>query len=102
MRFSSVLLTSYEAIVLLDPLDFSPLELSLLELRQLTRTHLEGTTLELDHLWGLVLYLVYVSGLAILYHEANITLELVYWGVSRITDAFWIPEMLAPTTHHQG
>ena len=44
----------------------------------------------MDHLWGLGMYLVYVSGLALLDHDATITLGLGYWGAYGLPDAYWI------------
>ena len=58
--------------------------------------------MELDKLWGLVLYLFYVLGLDLLDHEATIPPELESLGASGITDYLWIPDLLAPSTHRQG
>ena len=79
-----------------------PLRLSPLDQRQLIWTPLEDNPLELYQLWGLVLYLVYISVLFLLAHEATIPTKLGYWGVYGISDAFWIPYLLVPITHQQG
>ena len=91
-----------EAIFLLVPLRLLPLEMSPSELRNLIQTPLEGIPLQLDHLLGFVLYLVYVSGISLLDNESTLPPELVYWGVYGIPDAFWLPELLDPTTHQKG
>ena len=89
-----------EALVLLAPLRLLPLEMSPLERRNLIRTPLEGIPLQLDHLLGFVLYLVYVSGLALLDHEVAILHEHVSWGVSGIPvpsgfQRFWLQPLIS-------
>ena len=54
-------MTSSEAMVPLDTLRLSTLEISPSDMGHLISTKLEGTLLELDHLWKLGLYLFYVE-----------------------------------------
>ena len=58
--------------------------------------------MELDHLWVLVLYLVCVLVISLLDHEATLLPELGPWGVSELPYAFYLPELLSPTTHEEG
>ena len=67
------------------------LSLSPLETRHLICNTFEGNTLELYNLCGFVAVFFYVSGLTLLDHEETLPPELGSWGVSGITNAFWLP-----------
>ena len=51
---------------------------------------------------GMESSLIYIQGIFILPHKANIPPGLVSWSVSGLHDDFFISDILDPTTYHQG